>query len=146
MAKAALLGKGRGQNQSRALSPTNGMRNCQTGTILNGGRRWAFVPLLHHFQTLDREASNLKTKARLLSSRLHTTSHCMEQPPPHPLQSQGSCNFNKLQQGTHALPHHSLAYFLAAIVQSLLHFPPSVGCAPFAHSSLLPPSRSSPQS
>lgn len=69
---------------------------------------------------------------------------CPEQPPPHPLRSQGSCNFNKLQQRAHALPHHSLAYFLAVIVQSLLHFPPSVGCAPFTHSSMLKSQSSDP--
>lgn len=83
-----------------------------------------------------RQRSNPKTKARPLSSTLHTTSHYTE--------SQWSPNFNKRQQWAYALPHHSLAYFLAAIVQRLLHFPPSAGCAPFAHSSPLKSQSSDP--
>lgn len=97
------------------------------------------LPPLQGFQTQDREAILNKSKDSL---GLHLS--LGEHPLPHPLESPGSCNFNKLQHRAHALPHHSLADFLAAIVQSLLHFPPSVGRALFAHSSPLKSQSSDP--
>lgn len=110
-----------------------------TGILPNAAGRWAFAPPLQPSLTPGL-GSNLKQKQGSCDS----TSACPSSPYPTPLESPGPCNFNKLQQRAHALPHHSLADFLAAIVQSLLHFPPPVGCAPFAHSSLLKSPSSDP--
>lgn len=118
----------------------NGMRNCQLESCWMEARRCALIPPSARLPDPG-QRSNLQQKRRLT----RTPPLLGGTPPlPHPLESPGSCNFNKRQHRAHALPHHSLADFLAAIVQSLLHFPPSVGRAPFAHSSLLKSQSSDP--
>lgn len=46
---------------------------------------------------------------------LDSTSPCMEQPPPTPLESQGSCNFNEPHGARCMTLTHDLAYFLARL-------------------------------
>lgn len=136
MTKAALLVKGRGQNPRRASSHTNGMR--KSGTIVNGGRRWALVPLLHHFQTPDREAI-LKQKRVSFPALSTPPLTAWSSPHPTPFSPKGLVTLTNYSESTRITSPQS-GLFPSSNCPTLAPFPPFCWLCtlhPPAHSSRL---------